>query len=70
MTGKAVRFQLLISVTQIVVFGIIFTNTVEHIAWRVSISCVLSLSISCVPVCFLVNITYGPMLNDFCFYFL
>ena len=70
MTAKAAHFQLLISVTQIVVFGIIFTDTVKHVAWRLSTSCVLSLSISCVPVYFLINVRYGPMLNDFCLNFL
>lgn len=38
----------------------------SHRAWRHSMSCVPNLSVSCVPICFLIH---GPMLNDFCFYF-
>ena len=33
-------------------------------------SCVLSLSMSYVPVHFLINVRNGPMLNDFFLYFL
>lgn len=58
---KSWHFQLLV-----IFIYFIFTNLVTHRAWRHSMSCVPNLSISCVPVYFLIH---GPMLNDFCFYF-
>lgn len=68
--GLRKSFQLLISVTQIVFFGVISTNMLKQIAGRVSTSCALTISSSCVPIYFLITICYGPMLNDFCHYFL
>lgn len=60
-TGKAGTFQLLV-----IFVHCIFTNLVTHSAQRHSMSCVPNLSVSCVPVYFLIH---GPVLNDFYFYF-
>lgn len=58
---KSWHFQLLV-----IFVHFIFTNLITHSAQRHSMSCVPSLSVSCVPVYFLIH---GPVLNDFCFYF-
>lgn len=58
---KSWHFQLLV-----IFIHFIFTDLVTHSAWRHSMPCVSNLSVSCVPVYFLIH---GLVLSDFCFYF-